>query len=77
MDLSSKDQSLFELIKIFREKIGNFDCRRFGKDAGKASELRKKGNDLFASNRFEEAVSMYTDVSSQVLLLTERHAFFV
>lgn len=62
MELGSKDQSLFELIKIFRDKISNFDTNRFGKSLQKASELRKQGNDFYAKHEYEQAIETYTDV---------------
>lgn len=62
MELDNKDQSLFELIKIFRDKIAKFDTSKYGKSVEKAAELRKQGNEFFAKNSYEDAIEMYTDV---------------
>jgi hypothetical protein len=62
MDSDHKDQSLFELIRIFREKISKFDPSKYGKSVEKAAELRKQGNEFFAKNQYEDAIQMYTDV---------------
>ena len=61
-ELKNKDQSLLELIRIFRDKISKFDASQFGKSVKKAAELRKRGNDLFSKNRYEDAIELYTDV---------------
>lgn len=62
MELGSKDQSLFELIKIFRNKIATFDTSRYGKSVDKAAELRKQGNEFYAKHEYEDAIKTYTDV---------------
>jgi len=57
-----KNQKLFELVKIFREKISAFDTSKHKKNANKALELRTKGNDLFSKGLYDDAIQVYTEV---------------
>ena len=59
-----KNQKMFELIRIFREKISAFDTSKHRKNGNKAVELRSKGNDLFSKGLYEDAIQVYTEVNN-------------
>jgi hypothetical protein len=59
-----RNQKMFELIRMFRDKISSFDTSKYRKNANKAAELRTKGNELFAKGLYEESLQVYTEVES-------------
>lgn len=67
-----KNQKMFELIRIFREKISTFDTSKHRKNDNKAAELRSKGNDLFSKGLYEDAIQFYTEVNNFIIVRLTR-----
>ena len=57
-----EEQKLFQLLKIFREKVANIDKSRYVKNLEQAIQLRFNGNELFSKKEFEKSIESYTEV---------------
>lgn len=68
VDFGDADDRMGYLATMFQEKIGKMDTYPFGKQEVTALELRNKGNELFASKSYAEAIEQYTEVSHNYLM---------
>ena len=61
-----EDQKLFQLLKIFREKVSKLDKSKYLKSLDLAVQVRIEGNEAFSRKEFEKSVELYTEVSVDV-----------
>lgn len=67
------EQNLFQLLKIFREKVSNLDKTKYAKSLDQAIQLRFNGNEMFSDKEFEKSIDLYTEVSIMSKCLPSAH----
>lgn len=62
-----EEKKLFELLRIFREKVSKIDKSKYQKSVDSAVQLRIEGNEAFSRKEFEKSVQLYSEVSDEDL----------
>lgn len=57
------EDKLFELLRIFREKVSKLDKWRYMKSVETGARVRVEGNEAFSRREFEKSIELYTEVS--------------